>query len=98
MDMTQNKVVAACEKHWDQFKSDCSGFVKAVAQDCGILLTGQANDIVDQIQKLPWQVLKDGAAVGHEASVKANAGLVIAGLKDTPSGHVAIVVPGPLAH
>jgi len=93
MDVTLNKVVAACEKHWDKYKTDCSGFAKAVAEDFGIVLTGQANDIVDQIQKQPWQLLKSG----FEASNKAGAGLVVAGLKGAPLGHVAIVVSGPLA-
>ena len=67
----------------NKYKSDCSGFAKAVAEDFGIVLTGQANDIVDQIQKQPWQLLKSGS----EASNKA-AGLVVAGLKGAPLGHV----------
>ena len=77
----------------NKYKSDCRGFAKAVAEDFGIVLTGQANEIVDQIQKQPWQLLKSGS----EASNKAGAGLVVAGLKGAPLGHVAIVVPGPLA-
>ena len=91
--MTLNKVAAACEKHWNKYKADCSGFAKAVAAEFGITLTGQANDIVVQIQRQPWQLLKSGV----EASNKASSGLVMAGLKAAPLGHVAIVVPGPLA-
>src|SRR5207245_5250472 len=68
-------------------------FAKAVAAEFGITLTGQANDIVDQIQRQPWQLLKSG----YEANNKAGAGLVMAGLKAAPLGHVAFVVPGPLA-
>lgn len=90
-----NKVVLACERYWDIWKADCSGFTKAVAQDLGISLSGQANEIVDQIQKAPWLKL----ASGIEARDKADMGMfVIAGLKAAVNGHVAIVVPGPLAH
>jgi hypothetical protein len=76
-------------------ENDCSGFVKDVAADLGISLKGQANEIVDTIQKKPWTVLKSGA----EAKQKAVLGkFVIGGLKDTPHGHVVVVVDGPLAH
>ena len=88
------KIINACEKYWDQYQSDCSGFVKAVANEVGIVLSGQANDIVDQIQQIPWKSL----ATGYEASINAEVGLVIAGLKANPNGHVAVVVPGDLAH
>jgi hypothetical protein len=88
------KVIAACEKHWEDYKTDCSGFVKAVAAELGITLRGQANDITDQIQKHPWTVLKDGA----EAALQATKAFVVAGLKASPHGHVVVVVPGALAH
>jgi peptidoglycan hydrolase-like protein with peptidoglycan-binding domain len=88
-------VTDLCEKHWEAHKDDCSGFVKAVATDLNVTLTGQANDIVDQIQKSPWKILKDG----KEADSEARAGkFVVAGLKDDPNGHVVIIVPGELAH
>lgn len=91
----RKKIVAACEKHWAANQNDCSGFVKDVAADLGINLSGQANEIVDVIQKSPWTVLKSGA----EAKEKAVLGkFVIGGLKDTPHGHVVVVVDGPLAH
>jgi hypothetical protein len=87
-------IKATCEKHWEAHKDDCSGFVKAVATDFNVTLSGQANDIVDQIQKSPWKILKDG----KEADSEARAGkFVIAGLKDEPNGHVVIIVPGELA-
>lgn len=54
------KVINSCEAHWDAFRSDCSGFVKAVAADFGITLTGQADDIVDQIQGPGWRIAADG--------------------------------------
>jgi hypothetical protein len=89
-----NDIVAACEKHWEQYKCDCSGFVKAVALELGVTLIGQANDIVDQIGGAPWVPLANGV----DAAVKSGLGLVVAGLKDNPHGHVVVVVPGPLAH
>ena len=88
-------VVATCEAKWDAHKNDCSGFLKAVATVLGVTLTGQANDIVDQIQKSPWTLAKDGL----EAKAKAESGFfVVAGLKDTPNGHVVVITPGPVAH
>lgn len=88
-----DKIVEACEKHWDTWKGDCSGFVKAVATEVGIRLTGQANDIVTQIQQEPWQPLADGV----EAQRHAAAGLlVIGGLQESGHGHVVVVVPGAL--
>lgn len=92
--MESEKVVAACQKHWDANKSDCSGFIKAVADDLGVPLSGQANHIVDFIQQ-NWWTLADG----NEAMMWAEAGyFVIGGLKADGNGHVVVVVPGPLAH
>src|SRR5665213_1442996 len=88
-------VVAACKANWEAHKSDCSGFAKAVATDIGVSLSGMANDIVDEIQQLPWSTTLDGVEAGQQAE----AGLfVIAGLKEDPHGHVVVVTPGPLAH
>lgn len=87
------KIVAACERHWDEHQGNCSGFVKAVASDLGVSLTGQANDIIDQINENGWAIDS-----GQEARDWAEAGyLVVAGLKAQPNGHVVVVVPGPLA-
>jgi len=94
-------VELACAAVWDQYKSDCSGFAKAVAQRVGIDLSGDADAIVDTIRAgTPWNPLKDGVEAARTAEDKA---LVIGGLKSselTPPrahGHVVIVVPGPLA-
>jgi hypothetical protein len=90
-----DKIIQLCEAHWENHKKDCSGFLKAVASELGISLTGQANAIIDTIQKSPWIVLGSGA----EAQQKAvNGMLVVAGKKASGHGHVAIVVPGPLSH
>ena len=89
-------IVEVCEKSWEANKGDCSGFVKTVAKQFSIELSGQANDIIDSIsgKDTKWTKLKDG----KEAKNKAKEGfLVVAGLKDKPNGHVVIVVDGPLA-
>jgi len=89
------KIVSLCEQYWDANRKNCSGYVKAIASDLGIILTGQANNIVEQIQKAPWRVLKSGI----EAKVQATNGMfVVAGLKADKHGHVVVVVPGALAH
>jgi hypothetical protein len=92
MSAQSDKVVAACKKHWETHKNDCSGFAKAVATELGVALTGQANDIVDQIQASPWQTL----ASGQDAADKTDSALVVGGLKANPNGHVVVVVPGEL--
>src|SRR2546428_2281504 len=91
-----NRVVDACEKHWEDYKDDCSGFVKAVAADVGVRLMGlQANDIVDEMQTSTWwRLLKDGSDAGRCAAIGF---FVLAGLKKTPNGHAVVVVPGALS-
>jgi len=88
-----NKVTKACEAHWEVYKDDCSGFVKAVAKHVGVELTGQANDIVDQMQQTPWKVLKSGREAAGQAQLNF---FVLGGLKETGHGHVVVVVPGPV--
>jgi hypothetical protein len=93
---TAAAVIAACEREWPHQLHDCSGFVRAVARDMGVLLTGQADNIVDFIDT-HW---RDPGSEGF-ASEWADAGfLVIAGLRgdeqQVPNahGHVVIIVPG----
>lgn len=93
-------IIDECESLFEAHKNDCSGFVKAVSAAFSINLTGQANDIVSQIQGDRWTVLSNGV----DAKTKADAGwLVIAGLKgadNVPSennGHVVVIASGPLA-
>jgi hypothetical protein len=91
----QQKIIDRCEAQFDAHSHDCSGFLKAVASDLGIELTGMADDIVDEIQAVPWTVLADGVA----AKAQADLGFfVVGGLKDTPHGHVVVVAQRPLAH
>jgi hypothetical protein len=94
-------IIDRCEAAFDANKNDCSAFVRAVVAASGITLTGQADNIVDQVTGTGWVQLTDGV----QAASMADAGmLVIAGLKSsehTPprnNGHVAIVVSGPLAN
>jgi hypothetical protein len=98
---TPEDIIAACKADFAPNANNCSGFVKAVATDFGVALSGVADDIVDEIQAPGWTVLPDGPA----AATAATAGkLVIAGLKGAdqakpdPHGHVVVVVDGPLAH
>jgi hypothetical protein len=89
------KILSLCEKHWVKYQKDCSGFVKAVASEIGITITGQANDIVDQLSGLGWSRCKNGIDARQKA-LEGN--FVLGGLKSAPHGHVVIVVRGPLAH
>ncbi len=91
----QQNIIDTCEAHFDAYSHDCSGFLKAVAGSLGIAITGMADDIVDAIHSSPWTPLPDGIA----AKAQADQGFfVVGGLKDTPHGHVVVVVQGPLSH
>jgi hypothetical protein len=50
MESEADPVIAACEAEWNKFKSDCSGFAKAVARRLGISLSGQANSMIDALE------------------------------------------------
>jgi hypothetical protein len=98
---TAQDIIDACEAEWDAYKGDCSGFAKAVAARLGVAgLTGQANDIVGEIQQAPWTPVAGGPAAAAEA---ANGRFVLAALKGTDqqkpyaNGHVVVVVAGDLA-
>ena len=94
-------IIAECQAEFPAHKADCSGFAKAVAAHFGVKLTGQANDIVDQMQQAAWTQLADGVA----AKAKADAGwLVLGALKGSElanpenNGHVVVVVSGALVN
>jgi hypothetical protein len=93
------RIIEICEHEWPAAQDDCNKFVKAVADELGITVTGDANSIVDQIVGAGWTKLADGKAAAHEAALGS---FVIGGLKgsdqEVPSahGHVVVVVRGPL--
>jgi hypothetical protein len=103
--MDAGHIVEVCEANWDAHKSDCSGFVKAVAtvlQVATFEVDDDADAIVDKLRTASdWMALGGGG--GPAAKSQADAGmLVIAGLKGSDQvqpdihGHVVVVVTGPL--
>lgn len=101
MDPSTQNIINICEAKFNANAGNCSGFVKAVSSALSVVLEGQADEIVTQIQAGDWQQLTDGV----EAKAKADDGwLVVGGLQRSENvpvqshGHVVIVVSGPLAH
>ncbi len=97
VDHSKFPIFAIAEKRWPAHKDDCSGYVRAVAADCGLTLVGLANGLVDfwNEPQSGWEKL-DSAA---DAEAKSEAGyLVVAGKKEAGHGHVVIVVPGTSSH
>jgi hypothetical protein len=91
----QGRIINACEKHWNAHKNNCSGFVNAVADQLGVPLPRmQANQIIDLIST--WKTIswwKVGLPM-EAAAYAENGYFVLACLKDSPYGHVAIVTSG----
>lgn len=99
--MTKEDIVAACRKWYPSFSNDCSGFVRAVTQELGHPIDGNADTIMTNLARSSaWESIDRATAVASAAQGK----LVIAGLKSsehtgmTSHGHVVIVVDGPLYH
>lgn len=97
-----DRVKDACEACFEDHKSDCSGFARAVAAQLGVPLDGLADEIVDTLRAGgDWTKLDNGVAAQTAA---ASGKLVVAGLKGSEQaqpashGHVVVVVDGPLAH
>lgn len=91
MSTDTDPVVAACETEWESWKADCSGFVKAVAGRLGVNLSGQANELIEYLQRAPDWYKLDRDAKG--AMTRASLGeFVIGGLAARPHGHVVVVV------
>ena len=89
------KVIRLCETLWGEgdYKQNCSGFVKAVAAELQIQLSGRANEIYEQIQKAPWTSWGEGNHGAVVAGTTVSEGkFVVWASQDFPSGHVAIVV------
>lgn len=94
----QQKIIDACALHFATYKKDCSAFVRAVAQELGYTLTGNADSITADIDKR-WIKLASGAEAAEAA---ARGKFVIAALasKDhvppAKHGHVVVVIGGAL--
>jgi hypothetical protein len=89
----RSRVLAACTKHWPDNQGDCSGFVRAVAQDLGFALSGNANAMYTQISKDPWIRIGIGTQASATAGITAGEGkFVVAAEQGQKNGHVAIVV------
>lgn len=97
--MNSGRIIDACEAEFPDAHDDCSLFVRRVCARLGVVLEGNADSIVTAVRGT-WRLLPNGAAAKRAADAGA---LVIAGLKGSEqvqpssSGHVAVVVRGPLA-
>lgn len=99
-----NAIIAECKSQFEANKDDCNKFAKAVSSKFDVTLTGQADDIVDQIQGAGWEKCDDSI----DANAKAKNGLLVIGglkaadtvpsdpLKPVTHGHVVVVVAGEL--
>jgi len=105
VDANALRIISVCEANWEAHKSNCSGFVKAVAAQLEVTTFAHGDDanvIADKLQAATdWVALTEGD--GPAAKGQADAGLlVIAGLKGSDQvipdadGHVVVVVAGPL--
>ena len=89
----RSRVIASCTKRWPDNQGDCSAFVRAVAQDLGFVLKGDANSIYSQIAKDPWLQIGIGTQAAATAGVTAGEGkFVVAAEQGQKNGHVAVVV------
>jgi hypothetical protein len=90
-------IIRACENNWPLNSGDCSGFVKAVSSALHLHppLSGQANDIYDQIHQTHyWDALGTGMAGATLAGLAGAEGkFVVAAWQNLQgNGHVAVVV------
>lgn len=99
---TKDTIKQSCDRllKIPRHAADCSGFVKAVCSEFGVTLTGQANNIVDQLSAATgWTELGSDAQAGQRAAEAAMRGeLVIGGRKEAGNGHVVVVEGSPLDH
>jgi hypothetical protein len=99
--LTPQQIIDACNAVWEANKSNCSGFVRAVASPLGVTLFDDGDDadsIVDKLTSAPdWGALPDLPTVEANASA---GWFIIAGMKSTEfatpraNGHVIVVVQG----
>jgi hypothetical protein len=91
--MSARDIIAICEATFPRFFNDCAGFVRSVAEQCGVLVLGNANQIVENGLSGRANFLSCSES---EAIRQAQAGnFVIGGLAGSAHGHVVVVVDGP---
>lgn len=87
----RGRVIGACTKHWPANNGDCSAFVRAVAHDLGLEVTGNANSIYDEISAVPWARIGIGTDAATIAGVSAGEGkLVIAARRNAFDSYSAV--------
>ena len=85
-----NRVLNACEKHWNAWSSDCSGFARAVCRELGVpMVAGDANAIFDSVKKSPWRLIPNSLEAARQARL---GNLVVAVMKGSPHGHITVIV------
>ncbi|MEP6952065.1 MAG: hypothetical protein ABI863_22435 [Ginsengibacter sp.] len=101
MNENAERIINACNNNFEANKGECNRFAIAVAKEFNIVLSGIADNIVDEIQTDEWIKLNDGI----DAKNKADKGFfVIGGLKAADEippavhGHIVVVLSGDLAH
>jgi hypothetical protein len=47
--MSSRDIIAVCQRNIALFSNDCSGFVRAVANACGVFIVGDANAIAESL-------------------------------------------------
>ena len=82
--MSARDIIAVCQRNIVLHPDDCSGFVRAVAAECGVIAIGDANLLVSSLDY--GKRLPDGIAALEAA---AAGDLVIAGRQAAHHGHVA---------
>jgi hypothetical protein len=89
-------IIQICEQEFPKFWNDCAGFVKSVAAKCGVLVTGNANVIVENhLSGRSNFILCDETGAEHQASA---GNFVIGGLSESGHGHVVVVVRAQREH
>jgi hypothetical protein len=105
---TKSNVITVANEVWlanlHNCRLDCSGYVKQVSAKLGVPLPNVlANGLIDYLTSSSgWLNLgHDAKRASQLSSQPASQGyFVVAGLKDSPNGHVVVLVPGwsPTGH
>jgi hypothetical protein len=98
-DENAQRIIDACEKHFEKGRHDCSGFLKSIVAELfnGEVLAGRAYEIAANISNgtKPWILI--GIAKHFDAQVSANKGrFVVGATAEGDDGHVAVIAKGQL--